>query len=373
MRAILLTTLLLLASAASPAGAADAWRQTGETVYKGHRLTTLIDDAGHRGKLKLDDREIALPSPVSEVGKITLADAQSTILFAIAIRLVAGNCGSFVLVSVPATETGKGDTLFDFGPCNGRLNLTLRRVRTWAAWYAIGFRDDLAAAKVAMMRNAAMSVHDVTAPPCLFADKVPTGCVEPLIAAAYGSQERGLLTGEASFGERRIETFFNRASGKATILLDGKTVRTFDGAADFNIDQVNAGESGMFALWLKPAAQGCSVRPLVFLPDRTSEPQVIADFAPCTDRLLGAATSNKPSEWTGIAFRLGDTRGFVASVADHKLTTRTAELPACLVTRDGAKSPDCLRQLVPGGAPPSGTAPKPRIAPTPAKPRTIPL
>jgi len=349
-----LAALLLLLASGLSAHTAESWKQTAETVYKGHRLAAFLDEASRRGMLKLDDREIARTEAVSEIGKITVVDVESTILFSVQAKRIEGGCGTFVLVSVPAAESQKGDVLADFGACNSKLNIMVKRRKGWGAWYAIAFRDDLATAKLALMRSAVIRVADVKAPPCLFANPVANECTERLVAAAYGSEERGLLTGEGAFGEAHLESYLNRLSGKATIEFNGRALNSFNSASEFYLDSVKGGdEFGLFSFWLKPV-QGCSTRPLVFVPTRGSEPQVVADFAPCADQMLPIALKSKSkttTDWILIAYRVGDSHGFIATVVDRKLTTRPAELPACLVAAPGVKSAECVRQML---APNSG-------------------
>lgn len=364
MASRLFAAIALYLAVGAPAQAVEAWKQTAEAVFKGHRLTTFIDETSRRGRIKLDDRDIATTDGVSEIGKIRVSDAETSVLFAVYSKAVKGDCGSYALVSVPlGAGKRKSEHLADFGACNAKLTVTVNRRRGWGAWYAIAYRDDRATADVALIRDAALVRQEVKAPPCLFQSPLPADCLWQIEAEAAGSVERGVLTGDGVFGEHRIETYHNRNSGKATIELDHRALRTFDNAKEFFLNSVNGGaEFGLFTFWLKPNGEDCPTRPLVFFPQRGSEPQIITDFAPCADRMLRTIRKSKTStDWIGIAYKLGDPRGFVVTVIERKLSTRPAQLPPCLVTAEGAKSADCLRQLF---APASRPTP-PRTAPVP--------
>ena len=365
----LFAVIVLCLAIGTPAKAADTWKQTAEGVFKGHRLTTFIEETSRRGLIKLDDRDIATTDAVSEIGKIRISDAETAVLFSVYSKTLKGDCGSYALVSVPlAAGERKSDVVANFGGCNSKLTVTVNRRRGWGAWYAIAYRDDQASATVALMRDAALVQQEVKAPPCLFQSPLPNDCLWQIEAEAAGSAERGVLTGDGAFAGHRIETYHNRRSGKATLELDHRTLRTFDNAKEFYLDSVNGdNEFGLFAFWLKPNGEDCPTRPLVFFAQRGSEPQIITDFAPCTERLLRTVRRGKTSvDWIGIAFKVGDLRGFVVTVIDHKLSTRAAQLPGCLVTAEGAKSADCLRQMLA----PSTRAEPPRMAP--AQPPTPP-
>jgi hypothetical protein len=361
----LFAAIVLCCALAAPARAEEVWKQTAEGVFKGHRLTTSIEETSHRGLIKLDDRQIATTDAVSEIGKIRISDAETSVLFSVYSKSAQGDCGSYTLVSVPlATGDRKNEALANFGACNSKLTITVDRRRGWGVWYAIAYRDDRATASVALIRDAALAMHEVQAPPCLFQSPLPGDCLWQIEAEASGSVERGVLTGDGAFADHRIETYLNRSSGKATLELDHRALRTFDNAKEFFLDSVNGdNEFGLFAFWLKPNGEECPTRPLVFFPQRASEPQIITDFAPCADRMLRTVRRSKASvDWLGIAYKLGDPHGFIVSVIDHRLSTRPAQLPPCLVTAEGAKSADCLRQVL---APTPRGMPPPRVAPVP--------
>lgn len=371
----LLAAILLCLAVAVPARAQE-WKQTGEGVFKGHRLTTFIDEATRRGAIRLDDRQIATLDSLSEIGRISVTDAESSVLFSVHTKSARDGCGSFVLVSVPLVAGSKGGTLANFGACNPTLTITVDRRRGWGAWYAVAYRADRAAATVALIRHGTLATQDVKAPPCLFQAPIAGNCLGPIKAEAAGSLERGIPTGAGVFADQMIETYHNGDSGKATLELNGRVLRTFENAKEFYLDSVNGeSEFGLFTFWLKPAGEDCPSRPLVFFPTRASEPQVITDFAPCTDRMLSTTRKTRDSVgWLGIAYKPGDSRGFIASVVDHKLSTHPVQLPPCMMAPDGARSADCLRQIptpTTPGAPPPRVAPTPSPAPPGSRPRAI--
>src|SRR3954468_765693 len=84
---------------------------------------------------------------------------------------------------------------------------------------------------------------------------------------------------------QKIVTFLNLSTGNATLQLNGRVFRTFDNATDFYLANVNGEDQfGLFIFYLKQAT-GCSMRPLIFFAGKASEPEVITDFAPCTDEM----------------------------------------------------------------------------------------
>lgn len=66
---------------------------------------------------------------------------------------------------------------------------------------------------------------------------------------------------------------------------------------------------------------------------------------------------------TVIAFGKLAARGYVASVTDGKLATRTIILPPCFMEPDGPKSPACVAEALAGPA--AGKTPQVRTVPVP--------
>ena len=57
-------------------------------------------------------------------------------------------------------------------------------------------------------------------------------------------------------------------------------------------------------------------------------------------------TNGNVVEWSGIAYHLGDPQGYIASVIDHKLSTRRSLLPGCMMEPDQAIMQNCVQQAL---------------------------
>ena len=190
------------------------------------------------------------------------------------------------------------------------------------------------------------------------------------MAEAFGSGDLGLLTGAGVFADQKVETFVNYKTGKATLQLNGRVFRTFDNARDFYLANVNGdAQFGLFLFFLKQAS-GCTTRPLVFFAGAASQPEVITDFAPCTDLVVGQTRKDKKqniTQFSGIAYRPGERLGYIVSVTGKKLSTREIMLPACMAEADNAKLNSCVVGAL--GAPaPTAESPKRRVIPMPPPP-----
>ena len=194
-----------------------------------------------------------------------------------------------------------------------------------------------------------------------------------MIAEAIGSGNLGLPTGAGAFADQKIVTFLNLSTGKATLQLNGRVFRTFDNAKDFYLANVNGdGQFGLFVFFLKQAT-GCSMRPLIFFAGQASQPEVITDFAPCTDKMVRQTLKKKDNtiQWSGIAFHPGERLGYTVSVTDNKLSMGTTTLPACIMDTDEARIGRCALDAL--GAPaPSPQPPQIQVIPTPPPSRAPP-
>ncbi len=367
-RTILGAAVVLVSAMCLTAAAAEPGKLHGESVYKGHRLTTFLDEATRRATIRLDDREIVAKAGVAQIGKITAVDLATSLLYYLHLKTAAG-CGSYVIVRVAVlADAGKSEVLSDFGSCNDQLTVAVQRRPGWASWYAIAFRDDRATARVAFSTNEKLATREVKALPCLFVPPVPADCHQAIMAEASGSGALGMPTGAGTFADQKVATFLNAKTGKATLQLNGRVFRTFDNAKDFYLANVNGdGQFGLFIFFLKQAT-GCSTRPLVFFAGPASEPEVVADFAPCTDQMVRQTRKKENTiQWSGIAYRPGERLGYIVSVTDNKLSTRDITLPACMTEADKARVNNCVLGAL--GAPaPTAETPQQRVIPLPPPP-----
>ena len=371
-RAIIGAAVALVSIMCLAANAEEPRKPNGDSFYKGHRLTTFLDAATRRASIRLDGREIVAKADVAEIGKITTAELANSFLYYLYIKTVAG-CGSYVFVQVSLlADAGKNEVLSDFGACNDRLNFSVQRRPTWTTWYAIAYRDDRATARVAFSKDERLSTRDVKARPCLFATTSKEECHQAMIAEAIGSGNLGLPTGAGAFSDQKIVTFLNLSTGKATLQLNGRVFRTFDNAKDFYLANVNGEDQfGLFVFFLKQAT-GCSMRPLIFFAGQASQPEVITDFAPCTDQMARQTLKKDNTiQWSGIAFHPGERLGYTVSVIDKKLSMSTITLPACIMDTDKARIGRCALDAL-GAPPPSPQPPQIRVIPTPPPSRASP-
>ncbi len=377
LRIVASALALLMIAACLSSAAADVKRQTGEVVFKGHRLTTSIDELTHQGIVELDDRQIIIKDAVAEIGQISTFDLGSSFLYVLHMKTKAG-CGSSAFVHVaPLGDTTKNEVLSEFGACNDQVAMQVDLHSGWGAWYAVAYRDDRATAQVAFIRDDKFATQQVKAPPCLFVATARNTCMQSLLADAVGSGELGLTTGSGSFAGQKVEAFLNRATGKATLQLNGRVFHTFDNAKDFYLANVEDGNQfAVFVFFLRPAT-GCVTRPLMFFAERSGAPTLTLDYAPCTDQM--ARMTNKKGntvEWSGLAFHLGEPRGYIASVVDHKLALRATMLPACMMEADKFKDPRCVLEALGKPVPAPAQPPQVRVIPAPSrtpppKPRTL--
>jgi hypothetical protein len=372
-RAIIGAAVVLVSIMCPAANAEEPRKPNGDSFYKGHRLTTFLDEATRRASIRLDGREILAKADVAEIGKITTAELANSFLYYLHMKTVAG-CGAYVFVQVSLlADAGKNEVLSDFGACNDRLTLAVQRRPTWTTWYAIAYRDDRATARVAFSKDERLSTRDVRARPCLFATTSKEECHQAMIAEAIGSGNLGLPTGAGAFADQKIVTFLNLSTGKATLQLNGRVFRTFDNAKDFYLANVN-GESqfGLFVFFLKQAT-GCTMRPLIFFAGQASQPEVITDFAPCTDEMVRQTLKKKDNtiQWSGIAFHPGERLGYTVSVTDNKLSMSTITLPVCIMDTDKARISRCALDAL-GAPPPSTQPPQIQVIPTPPPSRASP-
>ena len=372
-RAIIGAAVVLVSIMCLAANAEEPRKPNGDSFYKGHRLTTFLDEATRRASIRLDGREIVAKADVAEIGKITTAELATSFLYYLYMKTVAG-CGSYVFVQVSLlADAGKNEVLSDFGACNDRL--TLR--------YSVGQRGQPGMlSRIAMtapprgLRSArtkgcppGMSRHG----PVCSQRRQKNECHQAMIAEAIGSGNLGLPTGAGAFADQKIVTFLNLSTGKATLQLNGRVFRTFDNAKDFYLANVNGEDQfGLFVFFLKQAT-GCSMRPLIFFAGQASQPEVITDFAPCTDEMARQTLKKKDNtiQWSGIAFHPGERLGYTVSVTDNKLSMGTITLPACIMDTDKARISRCALDAL-GAPPPSTQPPQIQVIPTPPPSRASP-
>lgn len=356
---VLVSIMCLTATAAEPR------KPHSESFYKGHRLTMFLDEARRLASIQLDDREIVVKADVAQIGKIATVDLVNSFLYYFHVKTIPG-CGSYVIVRVPLlAEAGKSEVLSDFGSCNDRLVVMEQRRQGWVVWFAIAFRDDRATARVAFIKDEKLAMADVKAPPCLFVATSPPECRMAIVAEAFGLGALGVPMGTGAFADQKVETFLNYTTGQATLQLNGRVFRTFDNAKDFYLANVNGeGQFGLFLFFLKQA-NGCTTRPLIFFAGAASQPEVITDFAPCTDLMLRQTRKKANTiQFSGIAYRPGERLGYIVSVTGKKLSTREIMLPACMTESDKAKVDNCAAGAL--GAPaPTAEPPKRRVIPMP--------
>ena len=130
-RAIIGAAVVLVSITCLAANAQESRKPIGESFYKGHRLTTFLDEMTRRASIRLDGREIVAKADIAQIGQITTAELATSALFYLHIKTVAG-CGSYVFVQVSLlADAGKNEVLSDFGACNDRLTFAVQRRPTW--------------------------------------------------------------------------------------------------------------------------------------------------------------------------------------------------------------------------------------------------
>jgi hypothetical protein len=266
-----------------------------------------------------------------------------------------------------AGGSDKAEVAADFGGCNSLMSVQISDAKGLSGWYAIAYRNGDATARIALVRDGRFTTRDVTSP-CLLLPSVGEECRSELAADAAGSVERGAPTGDGAFAGHKIASYLNRTTGRATIELDGRAFRTFDKVKQFSLVVADdESQFGLFGFLQKPANAGCTSYTFVFFASRTSAPQLIPDFASCADHSVSMTRRTGGAvDVFHLAFQVGDPHGFVLSVVDRKVATSSVMLPLCLLTVQGSKSEDCVREALGSRA---GTAAGPMQPPASAASR----
>jgi hypothetical protein len=348
------------------AAAADTVKQTSESILKGYRLTTSIDQQNKRAQIELNGTRLAQIDDAIDIGQVRTIDAMVAILFSIEVKTSAG-CGTHYLVSAPVGSSKTAQLVSDFGTCNSRMVARVEKQTSWGAWYAVAYRNDEMTAQVAYLRAGAVAVAEVQTRPCLFAYPMPRDCIPSVAIDAIGTPERGLPSGHAEVAGHKIETFLNSASGKATLELDDKPLRTFDSAADFFIAATAAEkEFGVLGLWLKPRGDGCKQAIAIVFSNPTAAPQIVPNFAPCTEKIVHILSKQKIGfVWLALAFAPGKSTGYLAKVVNGKFDVKTVSLPSCFTSATTEPTAECRAKLLGRG---SGKSPQVRRAPPRSSP-----
>src|SRR5258708_3441982 len=108
------------------------------------------------------------------------------------------------------------------------------------------------------------------------------------------------------------------------------------------------------------------MRPLIFFAGQASQPEVITDFAPCTDEMVRQTLKKKENTikgW-GIAFHPGEGLGYTAWGTEKKLSMSTITPPACILDTDKARIRGGALDAL-GAPPPPTKPPQIRVIPTP--------
>jgi hypothetical protein len=73
-RAIIGAAVVLVSIISLAANAEEPRKPDGDSFYKGHRLTTFLDESTRRASIRLDGREIVAKADVAQIGQITTAE-----------------------------------------------------------------------------------------------------------------------------------------------------------------------------------------------------------------------------------------------------------------------------------------------------------
>lgn len=354
---------------------APGTRLPNEISFRGYNVKVVFNSSSKTAHVSVNGKVAATLKNVGTIGKLDMAPGSKFTLFTLQSNTTANDCASYLLISVPMIEgRGKIEARSGFGACNPTMRLSKAKHGKWAAWTLVAFREDRAKASVATMRIDALAVVEVPARPCLFDrdTRVLVRCNEEFAAAAQGSVERGIETGDETVAGHRLVSYVNRSKQTATLELNGRVVKNF---ADTDVLHVMSGTdlrgNSLFMVWSKSTGQTCGAHMVVRIAAGGDAPAISNPFGACKQAFITLTVPSIPaggSSWFGIAWKDGEHKVDIASWRDQKFSIETVSADMCFLNA-GTRTNDCLRKFVPGLGPsgplanaapvPGGVAPSP--------------
>ena len=331
-----------------------------EVAYKGYVVRARHDPATSTLAIEVNDKVVGTVDNVAQFKKPTFLAGSTLSLATIWTQNPAQDCSTQVLVAIPMGTGGSAAVTPQFGGCN-MANRVLRQKRgNWEFWAYFAFREDSARVSVAVPSDGKLAITDQPAKPCLFAAGSGESCFEEYIAAALGSSERGVQSGEERAGNRRMASFMNRGASTGSLELDGRPYRTFQNVKTIGVETaVSIGASTLFSVWLHPATETCGHRMVLRMPASGGEPETVLDRVGVCRAKAMTHSRRKPdstvSSWARIIWRDDDPMLDVVAWSGGDVTLKAARYDACLAS--ATVTNECIERVLPAELRGTATAP----------------
>jgi Tfp pilus assembly protein PilF len=321
-----------------------------ELSYRGQRFKAQLDPATATLVVELNGRVVASVASVGALQKPVVLTGTQLSLFAIWTRNAAQNCSRHVLIAFPTNSTGTGadigaiDVKSGFGPCNAQSRQLQLKRAGWEFWSMLNYTDTGTQVSVAVARNDRLAISEHPVKPCLFSkiEAERTSCGEAYIAAALGSVERGVPSGEARAGGHWLQAYQNRLTNTGSLELNGRPYQTFANVATFNPEPAVVLEgSTLFSVWLVPTNEPCGYRTFLRLPGGvagggspgTVASQTLDRVGVCRPKNIThgrRSADGRWQTWSKIMWRDGDQRVDVISWVDGSIKVKSVLADPCM-------------------------------------------
>lgn len=322
---------------------------TEEATYKGQRLRALVDSATSTLKIELNGKIIGSVSDVGQAKKPNFMSGTKLTLVTIWTNTPRRDCSSYVLVAIPTAENGRAEVKSGFGACNSMLVVTTSKLASWEHWSLLAYRDDNPKVAVAVPKDGKLAIAASDAKPCLFARPREPSCIEAYVAAAHGSVARGVPSGDEQAGNHRLTTFHNSASGAGTLILNGRTFKTFSNIKVLYAEPSLALKDGaIFSVFVRPANDACPYRMILRMPPTGDQPQILDRVGACRSKSLVQThrlKDNTVARWIKLMWGDNDRRVDIAYWNGDELKQVSIAADACLPAPSLTAA--CIDRLLP--------------------------
>jgi hypothetical protein len=378
---------------AEPAPSSSAQVPRADVItHKGQQIRARLDQATSTMLIELNGKEIARVPNIDQMGKPNLLPGTRLSAVSIWTQNAAKTCAQQVLVAFPTAGTGRAaahpaaphpaEVKTGFGRCNTKTQQTSLKRGAWELWAVIAFpaapgSPDADVSVAAAGADGKLVISEQRWKPCLVSPNAVerTVCGEQYIAAALGSEVRGIPSGEAAMGAQRLATFQNRADTTGSIELNGKPYKTFAGVTMFHAEPAaNLDGTTLFSIWMQPTDSACGHRMFLVVPPGATDAgpgiDVLHRVGTCRPKNITQSQhgpDGKLRAWSKIMWRDGDPRVDVATWRGGGIELKSVRVEACFWAAPAAGS-DCIAAVLAAPALPDDDALSlPRSTPEPSR------
>jgi hypothetical protein len=220
----------------------------------------------------------------------------------------------------------------------------------WEQWSVLVYREDSPKVTVAVPKDGKLVIVDDDAKPCLFVDQAAdASCVEGYVAAALGSAERGVPSGDEQAGGQDLATFHNRANGTGTIELNGRVFKTFtDVKVLYAEPSIALKDGAVFSVFIQPASDTCAYRVLLRVTVIGDEPQFLDRVGVCRTKGVvrtGRLKDNTVARWIKVMWRDEDPRIDIAYWTGDEIVLTSTMADSCFFSPNVAS--ECIDRVLP--------------------------